>query len=269
MHLIWLDEPERATPELVGRKAALLSRAQIRHPVPPGFCIPLAAEAPEPAAAYRELADRTGVADPPVAVRSSVEGEDGAGASFAGQYLTRLNVRGEGSLRAAIADCMAALDAARQRVYRDRLALGARGPSGSLLVQLMVLADASAVVFSDDAAGAIVVDASWGLGPSVVEGTVTPDSFRFRRPDLALVASTVARKQTMTVPAEHGVHQVPVPPLLRGAPSLTEAQAREAAALAMALESELGGPVDLECSWAGGRLHLLQCRPITAPLPGG
>ena len=54
-----------------------------------------------------------------------------------------------------------------------------------------------------------------------------------------------------------------MPRLLRGQPTLTEAQILEGARLGLALEAAMGWPVDVECAWVGGRLALLQCRPIT------
>jgi pyruvate, water dikinase len=67
----------------------------------------------------------------------------------------------------------------------------------------------------------------------------------------------------MTVPVAGGVREVAVPGRLARTPAVDDAQARAAAALAVALERETGRPVDIEVAWAGADLFLLQCRPIT------
>jgi pyruvate,water dikinase len=67
----------------------------------------------------------------------------------------------------------------------------------------------------------------------------------------------------MTVRVPGGSREVDVPAPLRRLPSISDAQARAAAALALDLERDLGFPVDLELAWTGDDLHLLQCRPIT------
>jgi pyruvate,water dikinase len=136
-----------------------------------------------------------------------------------------------------------------------------------VLVQLLVAADAAAVVFSVDpvapAAGNVLVNAAFGLGESIVGGTVTPDEWLLRRDTLDITRETIATKHRMTVRVPGGSREIDVPFPLRRRPSITHAQARAAAALALELERELGRPVDLELAWAADDLHLLQCRPIT------
>jgi phosphoenolpyruvate synthase/pyruvate phosphate dikinase len=110
---------------------------------------------------------------------------------------------------------------------------------------------------------AVVVNASFGLGESVVAGTVTPDALVIGRDDLAVREHAVADKRRMTVAVPGGTREVPVPGRLTRMPAIDVAQGRAAAALALALERAMGWPVDLEVAWAGSRLFLLQCRPIT------
>ena len=105
----WLGHEACHDTESVGGKAASLSRLAELHTVPPGFAIPaMPSRVDEPLpetvaagvrAAYGDLGERTGEATPSVAVRSSAIDEDGAGASFAGQHDTYLNVIGEDGMR--------------------------------------------------------------------------------------------------------------------------------------------------------------------------
>jgi phosphoenolpyruvate synthase/pyruvate phosphate dikinase len=134
-------------------------------------------------------------------------------------------------------------------------------------VQWLVPADAAGVVFSahpvTGARDVVVVNASIGLGESVVAGTVTPDALVVARDDLAIREHAVADKRRMTVAVPGGTLEVPVPGRLARMPAIDAAQARAAGALAVDLEREMGWPVDLEVAWAGSDLFLLQCRPIT------
>jgi phosphoenolpyruvate synthase/pyruvate phosphate dikinase len=108
-----------------------------------------------------------------------------------------------------------------------------------------------------------MINASWGLGESIVGGTVTPDTFIVRKSDLAITNRLVADKQYMTVSAPGGTHEVEVPRFLRNEISLSDEQILEMAKLALILETTMERPVDVECAYAGGKLYVLQCRPIT------
>jgi pyruvate,water dikinase len=97
-----------------------------------------------------------------------------------------------------------------------------------------------------------------------VAGQVTPDSYRVRKDDLQIVARRVADKQRMSVREAGGTRLVATPPERRNAPALSDEQIVAVAALARELERRMGWPVDIECGFAGARLALLQCRPVTA-----
>ena len=148
-----------------------------------------------------------------------------------------------------------------------RPSLGGFGLSIAVLVQQLVPADVSAVVFgANPVTGSldeVTIDASWGLGESVVGGTVTPDSYTVRKRDRAVTSSQVAQKLRMTVMIPGGTQEVDVPRFLQSQPSVTEDQAVEMASLAVDLENAMGWPVDIECAYHAGQLYLLQCRPVT------
>jgi pyruvate,water dikinase len=285
MEIVWLGEAGCADRALTGGKAAALGALAGVGDVPPGFCVtavaaarwwPLVADGdgvPEGlraavAGAYRALAARCGEAAPAVAVRSSAADEDGAAVSFAGQHESYLNVVGADDVAAAIVRCWRSGWSERAVAYRARHGLPPAAIGLPVLVQQLVVADVSSVAFSANPVtgerGAIVINAAWGLGESLVGGTVTPDSYTIRKADLAIVAREVAEKRAMTVLAAVGTREVPVPRFLRRAPALDDAQIVAAARLALALEAHAGQPVDVECAWRDGRLFLLQCRPVTA-----
>ena len=137
----------------------------------------------------------------------------------------------------------------------------------AVLVQQLVASDVSAVVFSANpitgSRDEMMINASWGLGESIVGGTVTPDTFIVRKSDLAIIQRVITDKQRMTVSAPRGTRQVDVPRFLRKEACLNDEQVVGMAKLARTLEVTMDHPVDVECAYMRGELYLLQCRPIT------
>jgi pyruvate,water dikinase len=214
------------------------------------------------------LASRCGVPfDVPVAVRSSALDEDGDLTSFAGQHETELNVVGIEAVLGAVARCWASGRTERALTYRRRQGLEVKGVRLAVVVQQLILADISAVVFSANPVtndrNEVVVTASWGLGESLVGGTATPDTWVVRKEDLGVLDEQVGAKERMTVAVDGGAREVPVPRLLREKLSLSRAQVAQLARLAVDLEARMGWPVDVEVAYFGEHLYLLQCRPIT------
>ena len=262
MTTAFLGDALSRDPQQVGAKAATLSRLADRFRVPAGFCLDvgvfdrlgaacdgdraaLAALRALVAEGHTGLRARTGHDDPAVAVRSSALGEDGTETSFAGQHETILDVRGVDAIADAVISCWRSASSERAAAYRRQHGIAGSARVG-VLVQEMVPADAAAIVFSaDPVAGdrdVVVIDATRGLGEAIASGTVTPDTYAVRKAGLTIVKRTLAGERA----------------------ALTDGQVREVASLAIALEAESGGPVDVECAFAGSTLFLLQSRPITA-----
>lgn len=268
MEILWLGEEAAHDAAVVGGKAASLSRLAAAHRVPPGFVLTTRALGGSlPADLEAALGDPyRALGEPRVAVRSSGADEDGAEASFAGQFETYLNLSGVGEVAEAVARCCESARSERALAYRRAQGL-AEDVRIAVLVQQLVSADVSAVAFSANpvtgSRDEVVINAAWGLGESVVGGTVTPDTIVVRKQGPAVSSHVVADKRRMTVPVPGGTREVDVPALLRNRPALADEQALEIAGLALALESTSGHPVDVECALCGGALYLLQCRPIT------
>jgi phosphoenolpyruvate synthase/pyruvate phosphate dikinase len=282
MNVLWLGQSGCHEVSMVGGKVASLSRLAEDYRVPPGFCLTTAAFERHPpeaagtlhiglreilAEAYTCLAERCGMSEPSVAVRSSAVDEDGRSASFAGQYETYLNIVGIDEVGAAVERCRASLVSSRVQEYGRRHGLSPDTMRLAVLVQQLVPSDVSAVVFSANPVTGngdeVVINASWGLGESIVGGTVTPDTYVVGRMDMTVVSKRVSEKRRMTVSAQCGTREVDVPRVLRGKAALDDDQIREMADLAIALQLHHGWPVDIECAYHAGRLYLLQCRPIT------
>jgi len=271
-----LGDPKSFDAGLVGGKAANLSRlARMYHRVPDGFSLPVTVmdEAHpldlrnEITAAISDLMACHSLDDFIAAVRSSAVDEDGATASFAGQHETYLNIVGADAIIEAITRCWESANSERALEYRHKQGLSVERPQIAVFVQQLVASDVSAVVFSANpvtgSRDEIMINASWGLGESIVGGTVTPDTFIVRKSDFEIIHRMIADKQRMTVSAPLGTHEVEVPHFLRTETCLTDEQIVEMAKLALTLETTMENPVDVECAYAGGELYLLQCRPIT------
>jgi rifampicin phosphotransferase len=260
---------DRAT---VGGKGLSLARmAAAGLPVPPGFCVTCAAyrrlrgqqlhAAPELVreidVAYQALGGGA------VAVRSSATAEDGSVSSFAGQQETVLGVVGTEALLDAVAHCWASLDSERAVGYRKHLGVDESGLAMAVVVQRLVPAEVAGVLFTrdplDPEGKRMLVEASWGLGESVVSGRVTPDRFQIERATGAVCLRQINPKTTeLTV---EGLHPVPAERQTRAC--LDDSQLKELAELGRRVEALYGDPRDVEWAWAEGRFWLLQARPIT------
>lgn len=264
---------EQLDEERFGGKAAQLAaatRAGLSVPagvaLPVGFVDALAAGDRE---ARQQLTAIFATLAAPLVARSSAVGEDSEHASFAGQHLTRLNLRSEPELVDAV---RAIWDSARlpsALMYRERLGLP-RKPRMAVVVQELVDADSAGVLFSRnplDGADELVVEAAWGLGEAVVAGLVTPDRFRLKR-DGAVVERIAGLKDVaLRVDPEGGTRQTDVPDELARTLCLDDAQLAALHDLVLRCDEVFGESHDLEWAFAGGRLYLLQRRTLTA-IPG-
>lgn len=224
-----------------------------------------------PAVIAAELGDaygRLGNGDSAVAVRSSATAEDLASASFAGQQETYLNVRGTDALAEAVTDCWASLWTARAMAYRAREGVGPDAVRLAVVVQQMVDAEAAGVMFTANPANGrrdqIVISAAWGLGESVVSGTVTTDDVVVEAATGSVLSRRTADKEVMTVYADHGTREQPVPAARRRQPVLDNQSAAALAGYGSRIAHHFGVPQDIEWARAAGEFFILQSRPITA-----
>ncbi|HEU4702497.1 MAG TPA: PEP/pyruvate-binding domain-containing protein, partial [Conexibacter sp.] len=153
--------------------------------------------------AYAELCggDASNGSMAPVAVRSSATAEDTASASFAGMNESYLNVRGADPVIGAVRSCWASLFGARTIFYRAKRGLGQADMDIAVVVQRQIDARHAGVMFTvDPATGAsdrLVIEASIGLGESVVSGSVSPDRYVVDKASLAIVTTEVKPKESV------------------------------------------------------------------------
>jgi pyruvate,water dikinase len=252
-----------------GKAAQLAAAIRAGLPVPGGVALPVGfveAVATGQPDAIRKLEEICGALAGPVAVRSSAVGEDSETASFAGQHLTCLNVRPS---LPALADAVRAIwrsaHSESALAYRQRLGLPSE-PQIGVVVQELVVADCAGVLFTQNpsnGADEVVIEASWGLGESVVAGLVTPDRFRISREGAVLERTSGMKDIAVRILPEGGTHEAEVPAELVHALCLDDVQLRELHTLATRCERTFGGTQDLEWAFAGGTLYLLQRRALT------
>jgi pyruvate, water dikinase len=251
-----------------GKAAQLAAALRAGLPVPDGVALAAdfveATAAGEPGA-FRELEEAAGSLRPPLAVRSSAVGEDSETASFAGQHLTRLNVRSSDALVDAVRAIRESAHSESALAYLRRLGLDLE-PRIGVVVQELVLADRAGVLFTRnplDGADEILIEASWGLGEAVVGGLVTPDRFRLGRDGSVVERTAGVKDVAVRVAADGGTEETDVDPELVRMLCLEDSHLRELRGLGLRCEEVFGGTQDLEWAFGGGTLYLLQRRAVT------
>ena len=187
----------------------------------------------------------------PVAVRSSATAEDLPDLSFAGQLDSFLDVSGPDDTLARIIDCWASAWTERAIAYRERNAVPHDDIAVAVIVQRMVAAEASGVMFTANPLTGrrdeTVVDAVFGLGEALVQGQITPDSYRLDTATAGVLARTIVGDR----------------------PALEVTHLRTLNALGRRIVALFGSPQDIEWVRVGDDLQIVQSRPITSlyPLP--
>ena len=231
--------------------------------------------------AWRKMGQKSAKGDEfAVAVRSSATAEDLPDASFAGQQETFLNVRGEERLLACMHEVFASLFNDRAIAYRVHSNFDHNAVALSVGVQHMVRSDlgAAGVIFTLDTDSGfrdvVFLTSAYGLGETVVQGTVNPDEFYVYKPALragrrAILRKNLGQKAIKMIYGAPGtderVRTVDVAPEQRKRFSLDETDIEALAKQALIIEEHYGTPMDIEWGKDGftGKLYILQARPET------
>ena len=257
-------------PAFGGKAASLAAALREGLPVPPGAAlgsgfVDLAAAGDE--SVIEALLGSAHVPDARLAVRSSAIGEDSADASFAGQHATRLNVRKPQLLDAVrVVWQSARTDSAL--AYRARKGLPP-APRMGVVVQVLVEPVAAGVLFTRNpvtGAEERLIEAAWGLGEAVVNGSVVPDRVRLD-PGGRVIEVMPGEKDIKIWYGDgdgDGTEEMPVDPSLHQQLCLEPTHFKALHDLAGRCQRVWGRDLDLEWALdADGRIFLLQCRPIT------
>jgi len=253
-----LETSDRASLERVALEVKQLSTGA---PMPEWLVSPIGA-------AYENMGAGT------VAVRSSATAEDLAEASFAGQQSTYLNVDGASEVVRAVQNCWASLFEPQAIFYRARAGFDHSKVGMGVVVQRMVQADRSGVMFTinpvTNDCSSMVVEAVFGLGEAVVSGLVTPDMYVVDKASGAILDRQIVAQEQELVrrPAatrdEEQCHWVPVAFERRFRPKLSDEEVGELAAIGRRIEDNFGCPQDIEWAWHDGMFWIVQARPVTS-----
>lgn len=225
-------------------------------------------------AKYAQLCDSCGVADLPVAVRSSATAEDLPTASFAGQQDTYLWIQGSSQVIGSVHKCWASLFTPRAIAYRLKNKFSHEKVWISVGVQKMVNSKVAGVMFTLNPTNGdlskVLIEGSWGLGETVVSGSVNPDKFVIDKVVMEASEKTISTKHIECVydPAKGGVINSDVDPDMQCICCLADEEIKELVSIAKIIEKHYGRPMDIE--WAIDKdfafpenMFIVQARPET------
>ena len=204
------------------------------------------------------------------AVRSSATAEDLPTASFAGQQDTYLNLVGSSAILQHVSRCWASLFTERAVTYRLRNGFDHRKISMGVVVQQMVFPHSAGVLFTTDPVTSnrkvVVVEATFGLGESLVSRRASPDVYTVR--DGEIISKQIATKQVAIHPSPSGgTQEDAIDPERQEQPALTDAQIVQLARLGRTIEAHFGHPQDIEWCLDDDGFQIVQSRPITTLFP--
>ena len=225
-------------------------------------------------AGYDTLCTQCGVDDLPVAVRSSATAEDLPTASFAGQQDTYLWIQGKDQVVDKVRRCWASLWTARAIDYRIKNDFPHEKVLISVGVQKMVNSRAAGVMFTlnptDGDISKVVIEGSWGLGETVVSGSVNPDKFVVDKIVMETTEKTISNKHIECVfdPEKGETVEADVDEKMQNQCCLEDKEVKGLVKMAKHIEKHYGRPMDIE--WAidqdlqfPDNLFIVQARPET------
>ncbi len=229
----------------------------------------LAAEMP-PAVA-KDVADYyhqlCGEFDKYVAVRSSATAEDLPDASFAGQQETYLNIKGYKDVVKHVQKCWASLFEPRAIFYRTDMGFSHLDVGIAVPIQLMVQSTISGIMFTvnplSNDEGEVSIEAAYGLGQPVVSGELTPDQFIYNKTSKKITYKYISDQTWQLTLAG----KVPVSKAHRNKQKMQDKDVKELAEIGIHIEKHYGKPQDIEWGMEGGKLYIVQSRPVTTLKP--
>ncbi len=204
------------------------------------------------------------------AIRSSATAEDLPLTSFAGQHDTYLNIKGKNAVLQHIVKCWASLFTDRAMTYRMQNGFDHRQVRLAVVIQQMILPQASGILFTADPVtgnrNVLSINASYGLGEAAVSGTVNSDLYKVR--DGRIIDKKIAAKKVEVSPLEEGgTREREVEPERQNSQTLTDGQILRLAQLGKDIEAHFACPQDIEWCLIEDRFYIVQSRPITTLYP--
>lgn len=216
---------------------------------------------------YRNMCMGKVEGDVRVAVRSSATAEDLPDASFAGQQETYLNVRGIDLILSKVKDCYASLWGGRAVSYRESQGYNHESVALAVVVQQMIESEKSGVLFTANPvmnnSDEIQINASYGLGESVVSGKVTPDTYICTK-DGIIKKTVMGTKSIEVVYSEKGmIKKQEVDEIRQKKACLLSSEIKSICKVGMDIEKHYKMPMDIEWAIFKNKVYILQARPIT------
>jgi len=201
-----------------------------------------------------------------VAVRSSATTEDLAEASFAGQQETFVNIKGKEELFDSVRKCFSSLFTPRATYYRNKKGFKHEEASLAVVIQKMVDADKSGVIFSKDPSQNredVIIEAVFGLGEGIVSGRITPDRYLISR-KLELLEKEIADKKIAITRNAAGKQEiVKLKEEISKRQVLKDSEITKLTDTALKLEAHYKKPQDIEFAVENNEIYIVQTRPIT------
>ena len=201
-----------------------------------------------------------------VAVRSSATTEDLDDASFAGQQETYLNVKGNSDLITIVKRVLASLFTSRAIYYRKKKGFSKEKFSLAVVVQKMINADKSGVMFSKNPVkkdDSILIEAVYGLGEGIVSGKINPDSYEVSG-ELEIISRKIGNKKTAIIRSASGeTKQVKLNEDRANSQVLTEGEISSLGNFALKIEDHYKKPQDIEFAIEDREIFITQSRPVT------
>jgi rifampicin phosphotransferase len=207
----------------------------------------------------REFHDKSAV------VRSSAPGEDSSNASFAGIHESYVNVTGTENILDHVQKVWASLWSDAALLYRQELGLAVETSAMAVIVQEIIDGDRSGVVFSmspNDPTQAII-ESVHGLNQGLVDGSVEPDRWVLSRTSGRVLDHLAPPREKQVVTAPGGVRLKELSAEQARRSPLIEEEVTLVFGLAVAAEKLFRAPQDVEWTFKGSTLYVLQSRPIT------
>ena len=213
---------------------------------------------------YKKLSGRH---DLSVAVRSSATAEDLPQASFAGQQSTFLNIKGVKELKKAVLSSWASLFEARAIFYRsekkfDHFKVGIAVP-----IQKMVESEVSGVMFTIDPVtndkSTIVIEAIYGLGELIVEGSITPDHYEISKNNFSITQKNIVRQDKQLTKGKNGNKLLQIAEPYQQTQKLEDEKIVELAKIGSLIEKHYFFPQDIEWAYENNTIYIVQTRPVT------
>lgn len=216
---------------------------------------------------YEELCNKEGTPNLYVAVRSSATAEDLPNASFAGQQSTFLNITGAENVLQAVKECWASLFTPRAIFYRTQNDFEHMKVGLSAVVQKMVQSEKAGVMFSVDPISMdrniMMIEAGYGLGETVVSGSITPDTYLIDKNKMQITKKIIGKQDWMLIKKDGENQKVNIKESAQKSQKIDDNFILKLTKIGMEIEKHYNFPQDMEWAIEANKIYITQSRPIT------